>query len=248
MCCRKLTSPPTYDDCVSNDGVTFSRRTFLALGALVAAGCSSTRSGSANNAAPPVLPAPGGTFPATPEAITSVAIVGDSITEGSVEALTTTLTDAGVESLRIEGRRSRRIEVGNGKGDAPLSGIATVYGLLAEGLSPDAWVIELGTNDIGSYSGADEYGQLIDKILDMLPGRRLVWVNTYREQYLDDTVLFNTVLAQRLADRGDAVVADWFAVASAPDQGVLRTDNLHPNANGQVALSLLVLQGLQQLS
>ena len=69
-----------------------------------------------------------------------------------------------------------------------------------------------------------------------------------REQFLDDTILFNAVLAQRIADRGNAAVADWFSIASAPDQTVLRTDNLHPNANGQVALSLLVLQGLQQLS
>lgn len=195
-----------------------------------------------------MLPAPGGTIPPTPKAITSVAMVGDSITEGSIEALTSTLTSAGVEQLRIEGKHSRRIEVGNGKGDAPLSGMITVYSLLVEGLTPDAWVIELGTNDVGSYNGPDEYGALIDKLLDMLPDRRLVWVNTYRKQYLDDTVLFNTVLAQRLADRGNAVVADWFAVASAPDQTVLRSDNLHPNANGQVALSLLVLQGLQQLS
>ena len=35
-------------------------------------------------------------------------------------------------------------------------------------------------------------------------------------------------------------------MASAPDQTVLRSDNLHPNENGQLALSLLVLQALQQ--
>lgn len=174
-------------------------------------------------------------------------MVGDSITEGSLQALTATLSDAGVEDVRIEGERSRRIEVGNGKGDAPLSGVITTYNLLAEGLNPDAWVIELGTNDVGSYANADEYGALIDLITAMLPGKPLVWVNTYRKQYLDDTVLFNTVLAERLKARGNAEVADWYSVASAPNQTVLRSDDLHPNDNGQLALSLLVLQALQQL-
>ncbi len=226
---------------------TFSRRTFLALGAVVVAGCSSTRAGTGGNTATPLLPAPGGTLGSSRTAITSVAVVGDSITEGSAPTLTTTLTDAGVEDLRIEGKHSRRIEVGNGKGDAPLSGVITTYNLLAEGVDPDAWVIELGTNDVGSYSGADQYGALIDLITAMIPDKPLVWVNTYREQYLDDTVLFNTVLAQRLTARGNAAIADWYSVASAPGQTVLRSDNLHPNDNGQLALSLLILQGLQQL-
>lgn len=228
---------------------TFDRRTFLALGALLVTGCTATSSGADGDDGPAGT-APIGTLGAlgsAPSAITSVAMVGDSITEGSVDAITSTLVGAGVEDVRIEGKHSRRIEVGNGKGDAPVSGIITVYDLLAEGVDPSAWVIELGTNDVGSYDGAEEYGALIDKITVMLPGKPLVWVNTYRKQYLDDTLVFNMVLEERMTTRGNAVVADWYSVASAPDQTVLRSDNLHPNENGQRALSLLVLQALQQL-
>ncbi|MGB8859978.1 MAG: GDSL-type esterase/lipase family protein [Ilumatobacteraceae bacterium] len=224
---------------------TFDRRTFLALAALAAAGCSSAR--DTNDGAGSPATAPVGSLGSAPRAITSVTMVGDSITEGSLQVLTTTLTDAGVTDLRIEGKRSRRIDVGNGKGDAPKSGIITIYELLAEGVDPTAWVIELGTNDVGSYGGAEEYGALIDKVTDMLPSKPLVWVNTYREQFLDQTVVFNTVLEQRMDARGNAVVADWYSVASAPEQTVLRSDHLHPNDNGQLALSLLVLQALQQL-
>ncbi len=240
--CRFAAAHALYDVRV----ISFDRRTFLAFGAItIVAGCSSKQ--SADGGEGPRGTAAVGTIGSSRGAITSVAMVGDSITEGSAEAITATLTGAGVSDLRIDGRHSRRIEVGNGKGDAPLSGIITVYNLLAEGADPDVWVIELGTNDVGSYSGADEYGALIDKITAMLPEKPLVWVNTYRSQYLDDTILFNTVLAERMKARGDAVVADWFSVASAPDQTVLRSDNLHPNENGRLALSLLVLQALQQL-
>lgn len=223
------------------------RRSFLAAAAAaVLAGCTSTKASSSTPGGNPLAPnAPRGSVRA---AITSVVMMGDSITEASVEQLIEVLNSAGVDEARIEGKASRRIEVGNGKGSAPLSGVGTVYSLLAEGLDPSAWVIALGTNDVGSYADAEQYGALIDSIADMLPpAKPLVWVNTYREQYLDDTVLFNTVLAERMNARGNAVVADWFSVASAPDQTVLRSDNLHPNDNGKQALALLVLAALQQL-
>jgi len=221
------------------------RRTLLAACLVLVAGCTSSTTSQADGMSGRE---PVSTFGSSPTAITSVVMVGDSITEGSQAMLTTALTDAGVDDVRIEGEASRRIEVGNGKGSGPASGIITMYALLVEGVDPSVWVVELGTNDIGSYNGAEEYGALIDKVTIMLPTTKpLVWVNTYRSQYLDDTMLFNSVLAERMKARGNAVVADWFAVASAPGQTVLRSDNLHPNVNGQFVLSLLVLQALQQL-
>jgi lysophospholipase L1-like esterase len=109
-------------------------------------------------------------------------------------------------------------------------------------------VIELGTNDVGSYSDAAAYGALIDSILEVIPAEApLVWVNTFRSQYRDDTNMFNMVLQQRIDDRGNATVADWFSIASAPDQVVLQDDHLHPNKAGQTVLAWLVLQALQRL-
>lgn len=225
---------------------SLDRRSFLAAGAAVfVAACTSKSSSGPGLTTPQGLPV--GTIQSSHGAITSVGMVGDSITEGSAEVLLTAFTTAGVDDVHIDGKHSRRIEVGNGNGDAPLSGIRTLYNMLADGVNPSAWVMELGTNDVGSYSNADEYGKLIDQITAMIPNKPLVWVNTYRKQYLDATVVFNTVLAQRMQARGNAAVADWFTVASAPDQTVLRNDHLHPNDNGQLALSLLVVQALRTL-
>jgi len=222
------------------------RRAFLTAGAAVLIAACTKKAAS-----PPAVTTadglPVGTIQSSHGAITSVGMVGDSITEGSLAALQAGFTAAGVDDVHIDGKPSRRIEVGNGKGDGPLSGIRTLYNMLAEGVSPSAWVIELGTNDVGSYSTADEYGALIDQIIAMVPNKPLVWVNTYRRQYLEATVVFNTVLAERMQARGNAAVADWFTVASAPDQTVLLDDHLHPNDNGQLALSLLIVQALRTL-
>ncbi len=183
-----------------------------------------------------------------PVPITSVVVVGDSITAGSSAAVSSTLVDAGIPDVRVEGKSSRRIEVGNGKGGTPLSGLREIEGLLAEGVAPSAWVIELGTNDIGSYPDAIAYGELIDAVVALLPPDvPLVWVNTYREQYLEHTNIFNLVLEQRMTLRGNAVIADWFALASAPDQKILQGDHIHPNKEGQQVLALLMLQALQRL-
>jgi len=221
----------------------------LALAAVVAllGGCSSSERGvlvepvatNANGA--PVVSMRHGPF-------TSVVMVGDSITKASRAALADVFTTVGITSQYVDGEVGRRIEVGNGQGGSPTSGIRTLYGVLAMKATPDVWVIELGTNDVGSYAKPDDYGRLIDQVVAMLPKNApLVWVNTYREQYLDATKMYNLVLEQRMQARGHAVVADWFAVASAPNQTVLRSDHLHPNPDGQRALALLVAQALQRL-
>lgn len=177
----------------------------------------------------------------------SLVMVGDSITEGSANELAAAFETMGIADVQIDGDAGRRIEVGNGKGQAPLSGVRTIFTMLAEGVEPDVWVIELGTNDVGSYPDAEAYAELIDLVLGMFAeGTPVLWVNTYREQYPDHTDMFNLVLAQRLGERDNAMVVDWHGAVTAPDADLLSSDNLHPNSAGQVALAMLVAQALQQ--
>ena len=192
--------------------------------------------------------APEGGDDDSPRGFTSVAMVGDSLTQGSTPALEQVLSDRGYVTIEIEGRTSRRIEVGDGSG-APLSGVRQLFTMIGSGVSPEAWVIALGTNDVGLYPGEEDYLRLIDSMVTMLPDTMpLVWVDVYRPQHLDATKLFNELLRRRMAERGNAVVADWYSRASDPQLDVLRSDRIHPNARGNLVFADLVADALARLA
>ena len=175
----------------------------------------------------------------------SVTVVGDSITEASAEAITAVLTSEGVDSVDVRGRARRRIEVGDGSGEQPLSGLRELDRLLAEGADPDVWVIALGTNDVSLYPDRESYERLVDAVLERIPeDAPLVWVDVYRPGEAEHTAMFNEVVAQRLDDRGDATVAPWHAFASAPGQTILRSDDLHPNATGNEVFASVIAVGI----
>ena len=228
----------------------FDRRTFIALGgALVLGGVAACAPKSSRaTSGTSVITRPSATTAAGRRRISSVAMVGDSLTQASTPEIVAALAGAGIPTAQVDGKTGRRIEVGNGLGEAPISGVRTITTMLAAGAKPDAWVIELGTNDVGSYAKPEQYAALIDQVLALLPaGEPLVWVNVYRVQYPELTAVFNVALQQRLQRRPRAIVADWFGLASAKDQQVLSGDNVHPNGRGQAALALLVVQALQRL-
>jgi lysophospholipase L1-like esterase len=109
-------------------------------------------------------------------------------------------------------------------------------------------VIALGTNDVGAYAEKDQYGELIDSILAMIPeDTPVVWVDVYRPREAEYAAMFNEVLAERLEERGNAVVASWSDVVSG-DESLLRHDRIHPNADGSAAFAEVVLDGLARLN
>jgi lysophospholipase L1-like esterase len=234
-----------------------SRRTLLRAGAsggllaaLVACGDSGVRAaGSNRNAAAAAgsptasrdsLPA-GSAVPVKP---TKFAMVGDSITKASSPALTNVLTTQGFTEIAIEAQVSRRIGTGDGKG-APLSGVKTLYSMIAKGAKPDVWAIAMGTNDVGKYPDAAAYGALIDQMMTMPSAKvPMLWVDVYNPNELQGTKVFNLVLRDRARARGNTKVLSWFDLASDPKSKILRQDHIHPNDTGTLVFAELVAKAL----
>jgi lysophospholipase L1-like esterase len=178
---------------------------------------------------------------------TSMAMVGDSITAGSTDAIRYTLTAHGFTTMDIDGVTSRRILEGDGKGGRPLSGVATLYSMLGNpDIDPDVWVVALGTNDIGQFDDPEQYRDLIRTVLDMLPDDvPLVWVDAFRADRVQASTQFNMVLVDEVGKRDRSVVASWSDQASRDDDtNVLQDDGVHPNQHGRVVFAALVAEGL----
>ena len=209
---------PTVHSSVSNSS-----------GAGDSSGNSSATGVSATSAAPPR---------------TKLGMVGDSITKASAKALIAVLQQQGYTEIKIDAEVRRRIAVGDGKAQ-PLSGVKTLTKVIAAGLVPDVWVIALGTNDVGKYDTPDAYGLLIDQMMT-LPDAKvpIFWVDVYNPIHLDATKMFNLVLRDRAAARGNATVVPWFDQASNTKIKILQSDHIHPNDKGVLVFADLVWTAL----
>ena len=158
--------------------------------------------------------------------------------------LTEVLEKQGFTDITIEAEVSRRIAVGDGKGE-PLSGVKTLFTMISDGVDPDVWAIAMGTNDVGKYEDADDYASLIDQMLSMPDAKvPIVWVDVYNPNQLAGTKMFNVVLRERAAARANTTVLSWFDLASDPKEKILRTDHIHPNEKGTLVFADLVSAAL----
>jgi len=233
-----------------------SRRTLLRAGApagllAVLAACAdaevpSSAADKKTSGFDPVQPTGVGVLPAAPPDVerTKFAMVGDSITRAASKSLSSVLEAQGFTDIVIEAENSRRIAVGDGKVE-PLSGVKTLFTMVSEGVEPDVWAIAMGTNDVGKYKEADEYAALIDQMLSIpVASVPIIWVDVYNPNQLAGTKMFNTVLRERAAARGNTTVQSWFNLASDPTEKILGTDHIHPNEKGTVVFADLVSAAL----
>ena len=230
--------------------------TALAVGAVLVAvsGCTEAGTAASNDNAPLPTIGLGGdlsgaeTIPGGLQAeaadVESIVMIGDSITEGSIEALNNRYAAAGYDDVLIEAQRGKRMATSDG--DNP-SGVKVADFITGgdDDHEGELWVVALGTNDINQYSSPDELAGVVDEMLDAVPDEvPLVWVDTYYDDQLEGAAFVNTVVADRLARRGNAVMARWSDVASG--DGVLSQDGVHPTDDGQLAFADVVVSEVDE--
>jgi lysophospholipase L1-like esterase len=190
--------------------------------------------------APASVPATGSVAPLGTEVggVGSVAMVGDSITVRSEDALAEAFRSLGLDVHAIDAASGRRMTVEAG-GDG--TGLSAINALASD--PPDLWVIALGSNDVFQYDSAEEYRDQIVTLLDAIPADApIVWVDTYLADDPARSAEFNQALRDTLAFRGTSSVADWAAVA--PADGVL-SDGIHPSDAGVQQFAGVVTNAVQ---
>ena len=146
-------------------------------------------------------PAGVGQLPAPEVVPTKFAMVGDSITKASTETLTEALPTKGFTRHHIEAEVSRRIAVGDGRGE-PLSGVKTLFTMISEGVSPTCGPSRWGPTMSASTQTREEYADLIDQMMPMPDaGVPILWVDVYHPNQMPGTKMFNKVLRERAKAR-----------------------------------------------
>jgi lysophospholipase L1-like esterase len=175
--------------------------------------------------------------------IDTVVMIGDSITRGATPDLDERYELLGLDHL-IEAQNNKRMAVS--LPDNP-SGASIVEFLAANGdgdHTDEVWVIALGTNDVGQYSGPDDIAAAVNEILASVPDEAaVVWVDTYFRDRADDAAELNAIVRERVERRGDSVIAPWTAFAEG--DGVLTSDGVHPTTDGADVFAFVVTDTLK---
>ena len=179
--------------------------------------------------------------PLPPDLPRTAAVVGDSLTLSAQEEIALYLDALGIDLVAIDGAENRRMT----HGSEPDPGIEIVerVGSVAE---PELWVIALGTNDVGSSVTPDSYAADIDSILAAIPDdAAVVWVDAWIRDRQQAVETANDVLRERLADRDDTAVADWFA--HGDDRGLVTSDGVHLTSDGQYMFAATIASAIVDL-
>ncbi len=143
----------------------------------------------------------------------------------------------------IDAQIGRRITVG--EGGQPYPGTDIVE-FIANSDPPDVWVIALGTNDIGQYPDAEEFGAQVQTLLDLLPDDApLVWVDTWDGPASTRPASSTTPCATWSV----SATTRWSSTGSvtATTRVSSPSDQVHPTPDGTLVFGQVVADGVTSL-
>lgn len=109
---------------------------------------------------------------------TSVAVIGDSITELQAGTVASTLSECGLNAqIYAQGGRRVLVEQTGFQGERIASAEEVIALLRFAGYDPDVWIIEVGTNEMWTPLSPDQADARIAVIEDLLDGERTIWTD-----------------------------------------------------------------------
>lgn len=192
---------------------------------------------------PGSVPFAGGIADEAPPRPATVAVIGDSIALSAEPLVTGALEAFRLDVVAYDAVQSRRMV--NGSNAVP-SGRNAIREVLAAGEDPDLWVVALGTNDVGAFTGREAWQIAVDELMAEIPDDAdVVWVDTW-VGYLDEhAVDFNDALRDEVRWRDDVWVLDWHG--RAVDEGVIAEDGVHLTESGRLEFARLINDGLRYI-
>lgn len=177
-----------------------------------------------------------------PEEIDTIVMIGDSITVASTPALQAQFAALGLDDPVIVSQVGKRMARGlrDNPSGAEVAEFLNGDETAGDDRSNELWVVALGTNDIGQYSADEAAGAVNELLGEVPPEAALVWVDTYYRDEPDGEAQINRVIADRVARRGNGVVAPWSFFAGG--DGVLRSDGVHPSSSGAELFAAVVAE------
>lgn len=175
-----------------------------------------------------------------PAGVSSVLVIGDSLTESAEQQITAELEALGLDVV-VDAAASRRLV--DDRGIEP--GIAALRNALAF-RSPDMFVVALGTNDVGEKP-PEEIMADVAQIVAMIPtDAPLVWVDTWVHAEQRASHYANLAIRQALAGRPGTTIVDWWS--HGYDEGVIAGDGIHLQEAGKALFAELIAAAVEPLA
>lgn len=169
-----------------------------------------------------------------------VALIGDSLTIGTLPYQADAFSDAGWSRSAIDAYGSRGVRTKLRKDSH--TGVTAVDGIRATSGDCDMWVVALGTNDAGIFAKS-KHADLIRQMMTRIGrGHYVLWVNVFLPETPLRQQFWNSALETVADERRDEMfVFDWASLAAQNELWVAE-DQVHYTGKGYQQRAIAIAQ------